>query len=104
VTTLAEHNLPGVPEWVRFGDPADADPAAFAAWLHASSRCVLLMRWYPDEHVAAGGTWVFDVEHPDGRRRTAWVAGVVPPSSEGAVLESAAAVVGELVRTVQQAR
>ena len=71
MTTLAEHNLlTQVPEWIRFTDPSDAHPAAFAAWLHAASRCVLVKLWYADPYVAVCGAWVFKVEHPHRRRRT----------------------------------
>jgi hypothetical protein len=105
VTTLADHNLlPHLPEWIRFGDPADAHPAAFAAWIHDPSRCVLLKLWLGDYTLAGAGTWLFDVRHPDGRRRPAWWAAIASPASEEPVLQSAGVVVKQLTQSIDQAR
>ena len=105
MTTLAEHNLPDVPEWIRFGDPRDAHPAAFAGWLHGPTLCVLAKFWVPDGDELAGvGHWRFDVSHPDGRRRTAWFSGPETVSDESLVLQSAGVAVGELTKSIDQAR
>lgn len=104
MTTLAEDNLPPLPEWIRFGVPSDAHPAAFEAWLHADSRCVLLKLWDGDTYLAGAGAWDFEVRHPDGRRRLAWVAWLQPPTDEASILQSAAAAVTDLTRRVVQAK
>ena len=105
MTDLAEHNLPGVPEWIRFPDPREAHRAAFEAWGHGPSRCVLVKFWLPDDPRTAGcGHWRFDVVHPDGRRRTAWVCGAETVSDESLVLQSAGVAVAELVKVTNQAR
>ena len=105
MTTLAEHNLAELPEWIRFTEPAEAHHAAFAAWLHVRTRCVLVKFWIADPYLCIAGAWVFEVRHPDGRRRDAWVAAVREPTCEEAVLQSADLVVKQLVvESVQQAR
>jgi len=105
VTTLAEHNRER-PEWIRFPDEELRHSArmAFAAWLHATSGCVLLKLWYADPYLCVAGEWVYEVRHPDGRRRDAWVASVREATDETRVLDSAARVAERLVDSVQQAK
>ena len=105
MTDLAEHDVTHLPDWIRFREPRDAHHAAFEAWLHAPSRCVLLKLWMPaDADWLSTGHWQFAVRHPDGRWRTAWYAGGATVTDEALVLQSASSVVRDLVKVTDQAR